>query len=436
MAWPRSVPLAALWSARPRSETEARWTRWSIFAVPSTVLTRQAGEDALASVGEALAVPGMASKQKRADEDAPPFCGGWIVTLSYELGTEIEPAARVSRTGEAASPWPRATMFRCGDAYIHDGWLDRWWVTGDAGALPPMREVEGAVQPRPYSLELAQEEGRAEYVERVRRAIEYIRAGDIFQANIARSIRGRVQGSTRGLWGAMLAAAEPWYGAYLEWDGRAILSASPELFLRVDGDGRRVVTRPIKGTRPGDAGPRELRECAKDRAELDMIIDLMRNDLGRVCEYGSVQVAEAFAIERHARGRGGTGVLHGVATIGGRLKEGVDAGKLLAATFPAGSITGAPKVRAMQIIDELEGSPRGPYTGSIGYFSDCGNACLNVAIRTAAIRGGELSFGVGAGIVADSDPQREWEETVTKASVLAAAAEAAEASSRMEGVQP
>jgi para-aminobenzoate synthetase component 1 len=292
--------------------------------------------------------------------------------------------------------------------------------------------------------------GQARYEDAVARGIEYIHAGDVYQVNLAHRLAGLFSGSAREAFAALVESARPWHGAYMEsaedrvlsaesgkW---AIMAASPELFLKVEG--RRVVTRPMKGTWPGSRDPAELRESGKDRAELNMIIDLMRNDLGRVCRFGTVKVEEARAIERHgdskaqreraqnASPEGNRGVWQGVGTVVGELREGVDLVDLLAAAFPAGSVTGAPKIRAMQIIDELEVSERGPYCGSIGWIGDDGRVCLNVAIRTALVRepvwkgepdrieDGEISYSVGAGIVAESVPRREWEETMQKAGVM------------------
>jgi len=272
----------------------------------------------------------------------------------------------------------------------------------------------------------------------------------------------------------MLAIAEPWYGGYVESPDRrrSVLSISPELFLEVDPVSRRVVTRPIKGTLPADHSPEQLRNSDKDRAELVMIVDLMRNDLGRLCEFGSVRVEQAQRIERHggAGVHSGSGVLHGVATVTGTLRAGTTLADLLAATFPAGSVTGAPKIRAMEIIDELEPVRRGPYCGTLGFIGEDGRCCFNVGIRTASIMSGTSSgagvtplhrpdacvtdsqsrttaspvrgsdhvigtvdYSVGAGIVADSEPKSEWRETEAKAAGFRRAVESfSEAESRAE----
>jgi para-aminobenzoate synthetase component 1 len=261
--------------------------------------------------------------------------------------------------------------------------------------------------------------GREAFEDAVATAVEYIRAGDIFQVSLSHRMSGAFAGSTRALFRALIASAGPRHGAYLEVpDGsggppRAVVSVSPELFLSFDAPTRLVTTRPMKGTRPASAGAGVLEASGKDRAELAMIVDLMRNDLGRVCEFGSIRVAEPRVIERHGAERGG--VYQGVATVQGRLREGLDTADLLGATFPGGSVTGAPKIRAMQIIEELEPVARGPYCGAIGMVSDSGDALLSIAIRTALVSGGRLDYSVGAGIVAESEPGAEWAETLDKA---------------------
>jgi len=272
--------------------------------------------------------------------------------------------------------------------------------------------------------------GRGGFMTRVGRVLEYIRAGDVYQVNLAHRLSGRFAGSTRGMFLALMESARPWYGGYTELRGpdgaRAVACASPELFIEFDPATRRITTRPMKGTRPGTAEPMELESSAKDRAELNMIVDLMRNDLGRVCGFGSVRV-EAREIERHgeseaARQRGSEagrgGILQGVATVSGTLRGGLDLVDVIRAVFPGGSVTGAPKIRAMQIIDELEPVRRGPYCGCFGFVSDCGAAAMNVMIRTAVVSGGVLDYSVGAGIVAESDPAAEWDETMEKARVM------------------
>lgn len=263
-----------------------------------------------------------------------------------------------------------------------------------------------------------------QYLQMVERARAYIAAGDIFQVNLARREIWRVAEPPLSTYLRLRQVNPAGYAAYLGWnepDGRntAILSASPELFLDVRG--REVVTRPIKGTRPRSVDPvldaalqAELLESHKDRAELAMIVDLERNDLGRVCEYGSVRVmgmetGQPYQLETHPT------VHHLVSTVSGRLRRECDAIDLLRATFPGGSITGAPKIRAMQIIQELEPTDRSVYTGSIGYFGLSGTASFNIAIRTLICTGDLAHIYAGGGIVADSVPEDEYRETQAKA---------------------
>jgi para-aminobenzoate synthetase component 1 len=211
------------------------------------------------------------------------------------------------------------------------------------------------------------------------------------------------------------------FAAYLDFDGVTVASASPERFVKLD-DTRHVETRPIKGTRPRGIGPehdaalgRALTESAKDRAENLMIVDLLRNDLSRVCRPGTVRVPELFTLEHYAT------VHHLVSTVVGELAPDADGFDLLASTFPGGSITGAPKIRAMEIIAEIEPSLRGVYCGTIGYVSTTGTVDTSIVIRTYLVLGDRVYFSVGGGIVADSDPEEEYRETLDKARALIAA---------------
>jgi aminodeoxychorismate synthase component I len=253
---------------------------------------------------------------------------------------------------------------------------------------------------------------RAEYLAAVQRAIDYITAGDIFQVNLSQRFTASMSMPPQRIWRNLLDQSPAPYGALLDYGDHALISNSPELFLRITPD-RRIQTRPIKGTRPRSPGmDRELFDSPKDRAELNMIIDLERNDLGRICKIGSVKVTEPRKIEAHPT------VYHGVATIEGRLRDGVNFLEILSSVFPGGSITGAPKIRAMQIIDELEKSRRGPYCGAIGYLDADGSAQFNVAIRTMIASRNQIHIPVGGGIVADSLPSAEYEETLVKASAM------------------
>ncbi len=255
---------------------------------------------------------------------------------------------------------------------------------------------------------------REAYCRAIERAKEYIAAGHIYQANLSQRFHVPFHGDPLAFYCRLRSTSPAPFGACLFPDGFAVLSNSPERYLKIEGD--HIETRPIKGTRPRGRTPEEdrrlaeaLRASVKDRAEHVMIVDLERNDLGRVCLYHTVHVPEFGVIESYAN------VHHMVSTVAGRVHPAKDAVDCIRNSFPGGSITGAPKVRAMEIIDELEPTARGVYCGSIGYIDFSGRVDLNIAIRTAVLRDGRLYFQVGGGIVADSDPEEEYEETLTKA---------------------
>jgi para-aminobenzoate synthetase component 1 len=252
------------------------------------------------------------------------------------------------------------------------------------------------------------------FLARVQRAQDYIRAGDIYQVNLSQRLAAPWFSSGWELFQNLMAVSPAPFAAYLDCGDFQIASSSPELFLRLSG--RQAQTRPIKGTRPrsGDATrdaqlAYELQTSAKEMAELVMITDLLRNDLGKVCEFGSVQTPELARLERFPQ------VQHLVSTVEGRLRREVTHCSALAACFPGGSITGAPKFRAMEIIDELEPVSRGPYTGALGYLGFNRESQLSIIIRTAIAMPGVCYFHAGAGIVADSSPAAEYEETLAKA---------------------
>jgi para-aminobenzoate synthetase component I len=258
---------------------------------------------------------------------------------------------------------------------------------------------------------------REDYLATIRRAIEYVHAGDCFQVNIAQRLLAPARLAPLELYGRLRARNPAPFAGYFDLGDFVVASASPERFLRV-GD-RQVETWPIKGTRPRGQTPQEdraradeLLASAKDRAENVMIVDLLRNDLGRVCAYGSVHVAALCQLESYPY------VHHLVSKVCGRLRLDCGHVDLLRAAFPGGSVTGAPKVRAMEIIAEIEGVARGPYTGALGYLGFDGSMDTNLLIRTITHGKGWLSFSVGGGIVADSQPEREYDETWHKAEGL------------------
>ncbi len=268
--------------------------------------------------------------------------------------------------------------------------------------------------------ELTSNFSRSDYYKAIERAKEYIARGDIYQVNLSQRFERDFDGDAFGLFMRLRDINPAPFAAYLNLDDIKVVSASPERFLKIDG--RYIETRPIKGTRPRGSDEREdlalkeeLLSSPKDRAEHIMIVDLERNDLGRVCEYGSVSPTEFMISETYST------VHHLVSTVSGRLREGLGAADCLENCFPGGSITGAPKIRSMEIIEELEPAKRGIYTGSIGYIDLCGNADLSIVIRTIVIKDKKLYFQVGGGIVADSDPEKEYQETLDKGRALAEA---------------
>ena len=356
-----------------------------------------------------------------------PFFGGTVGYFSYEAGSALERVAPASpaESGEPDMVWGFY------DAVVALDTLERrcHLIASAVGGRDPemllaglQTRLAGSVRSAPVAQSGAasaprSDFSRAEFEAAVQRVREYIAAGDVYQVNLAQRFSCDLRCAPDELYRRLRARTPAPYGAFLNFPEQQIASASPELFLELRG--RRLVTRPIKGTRPrGLTGPEdaalaeELLQSEKDRAELLMIVDLERNDLGRVCRPGSVRVDELRALEAHPT------VWHTVAEISGELADGADAIDAILAAFPGGSITGAPKVRAMQIISELERARRGVYTGAIGYLGFDGDVALNIAIRTIVCRDGRATYHVGGGMVWDSDPAAEYEETLAKGRAL------------------
>ncbi len=348
-----------------------------------------------------------------------PFRGGWLLYLGYELAGEIEPTLRQPRAPASAAPVALAA--RCPAAILVDRHAQRTWLVAEAGHAEALDAMRGDLEraPEPMSgVDAApdiSESDPQDFLDGVARIHEYLQRGDTFQVNLSRAWRARYAQAAEpaALYAALRSANPAPFAGVLQQPGWAIASSSPERLLEIRGGVAQ--TRPIAGTRPrvpGDddaARTRELIEHPKERAEHVMLIDLERNDLGRVCVPGSVVVDERMLVESYAH------VHHIVSNVSGRLRADVTPGQAIAAVFPGGTITGCPKVRCMEIIAELEGVPRGAYTGALGYLNRDGDCDLNILIRTLQIDGETVTFRAGAGIVADSVAVEELEETRAKA---------------------
>lgn len=412
--------------------TGARWTRCAVSGKQET------GDDPFTYLARRC----LASQIIR-PPGAPPFFGGAVGYFSYDLVRQFEALA----SGDRADPtWPD----------LEFGWFDVVAaIDHEQGRLllsfcPPLERFLGEPREKLYRegrdrlaawearllspvsvdraeppftpLTFAPQQTRVSYMDRVIRCQEYITAGDIYQANL--SHRFRVDCPTWDsrptlqtdlqLYGRLRAMNPSPFSGLLRFAERRLISSSPERLVRLDG--RQADTRPIAGTRPRGTSAaadrrlaEELRGNEKERAEHLMLVDLERNDLGRVCEYGSVRVDDFMTVEQYSH------VNHLVSNVSGILRADATGFDLLRAMFPGGTITGVPKIRCMEIIDGLEPVRRGPYTGSMGYLSWSGDLDFNILIRTLALQGGTGFLQVGAGIVADSDPGREYEETLHKA---------------------
>jgi anthranilate synthase component 1 len=384
--------------------------------------------DALERWWSQLRLPADDSARPLADEAPPPFKGGWLVYLGYEIAGEIEPRLELPPGADSTV----ALAIRVPAAYVRDRTSGRAWLVAEPGyeslieRFARHAEKEPGVSAPWAGLASIDEEDPARFESAVRRALEYIGAGDVYQANLSRRWQGRAHAAVNptALY-RRLRAANPSPFAALLCDGDfAVISSSPERLFSVH-DGR-VSTRPIAGTRPRGQTPEEdaalvrsLVDNEKERAEHVMLIDLERNDLGRVCVGGSVRVDEYMTVESYAH------VHHIVSNVSGLKLDAVSPVQILRAMFPGGTITGCPKVRCMEIIAELEGVGRGAYTGAMGYLNRDGSCDFNILIRTITQHGNALGFRAGAGIVADSNPAHELAETRAKAEGLLRALRAA-----------
>ncbi|HWW02923.1 MAG TPA: aminodeoxychorismate synthase component I [Candidatus Acidoferrum sp.] len=351
-----------------------------------------------------------------ADLELPDCCVGFyasLIAFDHHLGKTCMIATGLNTDGSRSEGrarrqlgfWQHALSQEPGSKGVRQR-AEKAGQKPDLETSNRLQEFEGA--------QISANLSRAEFIARVERAQAYIRSGDIYQVNLSQRLTAPWAASGWVLFRRLGEVSPAPFSAWLDCGDFQIASTSPESFLRLSG--AQIRTRPIKGTRPRAANPAldarlayELQTSGKEVSELIMITDLLRNDLGKVCEFGSVQVPELIRLERFPQ------VQHLVSTVEGRLRPGLSHLEALRCCFPGGSITGAPKFRAMEIIDELEPLARGPYTGALGYFGFNRESQLSIIIRTAICKGGEAHFQVGAGIVADSQPAAEYDETLAKA---------------------
>jgi anthranilate synthase component 1 len=349
-----------------------------------------------------------------------PFVGGWFVFLTYELVSEIEPGLDIP---QPAGKLPVAMAARIPVAVIVDHEQATTTIIAETDYADAVKAVETDLQVTKHASDRSthninfqvNEEDKNIYLRSMQNVHNYIRDGDVFQVNLSRLWAGTTAGSpASGLYENLRQNNPAPFAGYMQLNDCAVLSSSPERLVTVRHN--QVETRPIAGTRPrgidttsDELLQRELIAHPKERAEHVMLIDLERNDLGRICKPGSVQVNENMTIESYAH------VHHIVSNITGQLREGITPVDVIRAVFPGGTITGCPKVRCMEIIGELEKAPRGAYTGSMGYVGHDGSLDLNILIRSIVIEGDTISFRAGAGLVADSVPEKELHETRAKA---------------------
>jgi anthranilate synthase component 1 len=399
-----------------------------VFAFPGEAIEAGAAGPAIGGFLDQL--DSRAAAERCMPAGALPFCGGWFLLLGYEAARGIEPRLLLPNSPHRL---PDALAVRCTGAAIVDRQSGTTSLIAerDPAQLEQLREDCGAVLAVPSGkagtvraaalADIAEDEPAA-FIDGVRRIRDFLHAGDVFQVNLSRAWHARLHDDSGylALYRRLRAANPAPFAGLACWQGTAVLSSSPERLAAIE---RGIVqTRPIAGTRPRQPDAADdlrqqqyLLDSLKERAEHLMLIDLERNDLGRVCVAGSVEVSEMMALESYRH------VHHIVSNVRGRLRPGAGAGAVLRAVFPGGTITGCPKVRAMEIIAGIEGVGRGPYTGSFGYLSRCGRMDTNILIRTLICEGRTVTLRAGAGIVADSEPAAELAETRAKARGLLAA---------------
>jgi anthranilate synthase component 1 len=401
-----------------------------LFAFPLGSLTLDA-TGALSGPAEAIPADGdflaaldrwwSSSAADGGQREDLPFTGGWFIYLGYELAAQVEPCLRLP---PSTGVLPVAAATRFASAIVRDHRRGRTVIVAEHGHDDLIALIERDIAglpslpqpPQGARFEHLTEAPQEDYLEAIEHIHRYIREGDVFQVNISRPWRvsaGKTVDAT-ALYRRLRRHNPAPYSGIARWGDAAIISSSPERLVRRRG--RTVETRPIAGTRPrgrdskadGDYSA-ELLAHPKERAEHVMLIDLERNDLGRICTPGSVRVDEFMALESYAH------VHHIVSNVTGDLRAGVTPGQVLRAVFPGGTITGCPKVRCMEIIAELEREPRDAYTGSLGYLNHDGSMDMNILIRSMTVSANDVLFRAGAGIVADSVPEAELEETRAKA---------------------
>ena len=361
-----------------------------------------------------------AGRIERDAEARFPFRGGWALLLDYELAAQVEPVLRLPRADGAM---PVAVALRCRAAVLRDRATGDCIAVAEPDAAEALDRIEADIE-RTRGLRVLpawqppaaiDEDEPQRYLDGVLRVLDYLAAGDVFQVNLSRGWHARFDATLdpASLFQRLRGNNPAPFAGIFRTDAGSVVGASPERLVSVAG--AIVETRPIAGTRPrfeGDDDAERIRELVghpKERAEHVMLIDLERNDLGRVCTPGSVVVDELMTVESYAH------VHHIVSNVRGELKADATPGEVIAAVFPGGTITGCPKVRCMQIVAELEGVGRGAYTGAMGWLNRDGDMDLNILIRSAEVEGDVLRFRTGAGIVIDSDPRRELDETRAKA---------------------
>ena len=433
-----------------------RFGRYSFIGLPARTVLRATGfvtevleDGAVIERHEGNPLDFIAAYQQRFKVALPPglprFCGGLAGYFGYDAVRYMEP--RLAGTAKPGGlDTPDVMLLQTEELAVIDNLSGRLYLIVYADPSKPeaffrgrkrlaeLRDRLGASVvapevPRSPSQPVQRDFDKADYLAAVARAKEYIAAGDMMQVQVGQRLRKAFAGSPLSLYRALRSLNPSPYMYFYDMGDFQIVGASPEILVRQERtpEGQKVTIRPLAGTRPRGATPEqdkaleaELSADPKERAEHLMLIDLARNDIGRIARTGSVKVTEAFVVERYSH------VMHIVSNVEGLLQDGMSNLDVLRATFPAGTLTGAPKIRAMEIIDELEPVKRGIYGGACGYLSFAGDMDLAIAIRTGIVQGGQLYVQAAAGVVADSVPEMEWRETEAKARALIRAAELVE----------